>query len=219
MITAVVRFRLPEGTTRDDAKAMFEKSAPNYRGVPGLIRKYYLYGDDRTGGGVYLWNSREAAERFYSEAWKSTIAQRYGAQPESHFTTPRSSSRTRTKKPVPRERLTALAKQRPSYARTADNLTPRQRSNPRVTGLRSGDRDVVVNGLMMCSVPRLTRQLLLPPGSLSTLLVSDKFSEPSIRRLWRAFERLEIDVNHAEAAAVALRPLEVIEQRPDEIAA
>ena len=48
MITAIVRFRLPEGTTRDNAKAMFEKSAPNYRGVPGLVRKYYLYGDDRT---------------------------------------------------------------------------------------------------------------------------------------------------------------------------
>src|SRR6202008_1671965 len=84
-ITAVVRFRLPEGITRDDAKAMFEKSAPNYRGVPGLIRKYYLYGDDRTGGGVYLWDSRQAAERFYSEAWRSTIAQRYGTQPEISF--------------------------------------------------------------------------------------------------------------------------------------
>ena len=85
MITAVVHFRLPQGTTRDDAKAMFEKSAPNYRGVPGLVRKYYLYGDDRTGGGVYLWNSREAAERFYSDSWKSMIAQRYGAQPEITF--------------------------------------------------------------------------------------------------------------------------------------
>jgi hypothetical protein len=85
MITAVVRFRLPEGTTREDAKAMFEKSAPNYRGVPGLVRKYYLYGDDRTGGGVYLWNSREVAERFYSEAWRSPIAQRYGAGPEISF--------------------------------------------------------------------------------------------------------------------------------------
>ncbi len=81
MITAVVRFPLPAGTTRDDAKAMFEKSAPNYRGVPGLVRKYYLFGDDRTGGGVYLWNSREVAERFYSDAWKRTIAERYGAQP------------------------------------------------------------------------------------------------------------------------------------------
>jgi len=84
MITAVVRFRLPEGTS-DDAKAMFEKSAPNYRGVPGLVRKYYLYGEDRTGGGVLSLECREAAERFYSEAWKSMIAQRYRAQPEISF--------------------------------------------------------------------------------------------------------------------------------------
>ena len=49
MITAVVRFRLPQGTTRDDAKGIFEKSAPNFRGVPGLVRKYYLYADDLTG--------------------------------------------------------------------------------------------------------------------------------------------------------------------------
>jgi len=82
MITAVVRFPLPPGTTRDDAKALFEKSAPNYRGVPGLVRKYYLFGDDRTGGGVYLWESREIAERFYSDAWRRTIAQRYGTEPQ-----------------------------------------------------------------------------------------------------------------------------------------
>jgi hypothetical protein len=85
MITAVVRFSLPQNITRDDAKAMFEKSAPNYRGVPGLIRKYYLYGDDQTGGGVYLWANRAAAERFYSDAWKNMIAQRYGAQPDIRF--------------------------------------------------------------------------------------------------------------------------------------
>jgi hypothetical protein len=85
MITAVVRFPLPQGTTRDEAKALFEKSAPNYRGVPGLIRKYYLYGDNRIGGGVYLWSDRDTAERFYSDAWKRTIAQRYGAQPEILF--------------------------------------------------------------------------------------------------------------------------------------
>ena len=48
MITAVVRFRLPEGTTRDDAKAMFEKSAPNYRGVTGLLS------EDRSGSNWYL---------------------------------------------------------------------------------------------------------------------------------------------------------------------
>src|SRR5215472_12207562 len=56
-------------------------------------------------------------------------------------------------------------------------------------------------------------------GSISARLISDEFREPSIGRLGRALERLEIDVDHAEAAAVAFRPLEVINERPDEIAA
>ena len=85
MITAVVRFKLPPNTTREQAEALFEKSAPNYRNLPGLVRKYYLFGEDRTGGGVYLWTDRAAAERCYTEAWKQTIAQRYGATPEITF--------------------------------------------------------------------------------------------------------------------------------------
>lgn len=85
MITAIVRFPLAASVTREDAKAMFEKSAPNYRGVPGLVRKYYLFGDDRTAGGVYLWDTRETAERFYSDAWKASIVQRFGSQPDIRF--------------------------------------------------------------------------------------------------------------------------------------
>src|SRR5215831_12737112 len=55
--------------------------------------------------------------------------------------------------------------------------------------------------------------------SISARLTPYEFREPLIGRLGRALERLEIDVNHAEAAAVAFRPLEVIDERPDEIAA
>lgn len=82
MITAIVRFALPQGTSLDSAQALFEKSAPNYRDVPGLVRKYYLFGEDRIGGGVYLWESREAAERMYSDAWKKSIAEKYGNPPQ-----------------------------------------------------------------------------------------------------------------------------------------
>jgi len=89
MITAIVRFTLPQGTSLAVAQALFEKSAPNYRDVPGLVRKYYLFGEDRIGGGVYLWESREAAERMYSDAWKKTIAERYGNRPEiTYYETP-----------------------------------------------------------------------------------------------------------------------------------
>lgn len=89
MITAIVRFPLPAGTTLDDAKAMFEKSAPTYKAAPGLARKYYLFGEDRIGGGVYLWESREAADCQYSAAWRETIKQRFGVLPEiTYYETP-----------------------------------------------------------------------------------------------------------------------------------
>ena len=89
MITAIVRFPLKPGTTLDDAKALFEGSAPKYQGAAGLVRKYYLFGEDGTGGGVYLWESREAAELMYSPEWKRMIAERYGTAPQiSYFATP-----------------------------------------------------------------------------------------------------------------------------------
>ena len=89
MITAVVRFPLPKGTSLEDAKAMFEKSVPTYKAAPGLVRKYYLFGEDRTGGGVYLWDTREAADRQYSQAWRNMIEQRFGTAPEiTYYETP-----------------------------------------------------------------------------------------------------------------------------------
>jgi len=90
MITAIVRFKLP--ATIDSARAaeLFQGSAPKYQGLAGLIRKYYLFdAESRTGGGCYLWESREAAERVYNGDWRKMIAERYGAEPEiSYFETP-----------------------------------------------------------------------------------------------------------------------------------
>lgn len=81
MITAIVRFKLPAGVTREKAAELYRGSAPNYRDMPGLVRKYYLYGEGY-GGGVYLWESREAAERVYTPAWRTMLTERYGAAPE-----------------------------------------------------------------------------------------------------------------------------------------
>jgi len=90
MITAIVRFRLAAALDAAKAAELFQGSAPKYRGVPGLIRKYYLFdAESRTGGGCYLWESRQAAERVYNAEWRKMIAERYGAPPEiSFFETP-----------------------------------------------------------------------------------------------------------------------------------
>ena len=82
MITALVQFKLPQPITREQAREIFSGTAPKYRGIQGLIRKYYILSKDGvTAGGVYLWNSREDAERLYTGEWKNFIRDRYGADP------------------------------------------------------------------------------------------------------------------------------------------
>ncbi|HSB85703.1 MAG TPA: YdhR family protein [Ilumatobacteraceae bacterium] len=82
MIVAVVNFDLPAPLAPDEARAMFEASAPNYQNVDGLRRKHYLLSDDgRTAGGVYLWDSRQQAEALYDEEWRARLTARYGSPP------------------------------------------------------------------------------------------------------------------------------------------
>ncbi len=86
MITALVLFPMPVGTTRDQAAAIFRSTAPLYRGVEGLVRKYYVF-DAEAGraGGIYLWTSRAAAERAYDATWRARVTAKYGATPELRF--------------------------------------------------------------------------------------------------------------------------------------
>jgi hypothetical protein len=57
-------------------------SAPKYRQVHGLQRKYYLLSEDGTmAGGVYLFQSRRDAERLYTDEWKKYIVGKYGGEP------------------------------------------------------------------------------------------------------------------------------------------
>ena len=90
MITAIVRFKLPAAIDAAKAAELFQGSAPKYQRLPGLIRKYYLFdAGSHIGGGCYLWESREAAERVYTAEWRRMISERYGAPPEiSYFETP-----------------------------------------------------------------------------------------------------------------------------------
>jgi uncharacterized lipoprotein YehR (DUF1307 family) len=85
MITAIVRFKMPEGTTLEEATKLFEGSAPKYQGLPGLVRKYYLYGEGASAGGAYLWESREAADKLYTDEWRAMMKERYGVEPTVEY--------------------------------------------------------------------------------------------------------------------------------------
>ena len=86
MITAVVQFKLTDGTSLEDATAIFQSTAPRYRGMTGLMRKYYLFDPDTgTGGGCYLFENRDAAEAVFNDAWRALIKDKYGADPGIHY--------------------------------------------------------------------------------------------------------------------------------------
>ena len=77
----VVQFDLPKRTEEQAVKGG-TASAPTYRnlGSKGLIRKDYLNGEAGTGG-VYLWESRQAAEAWFTEARIAELTERFGARP------------------------------------------------------------------------------------------------------------------------------------------
>lgn len=86
MIVAIVRFPVTGGLAADVARERFLASAPSYQHLPGLRRKYYLRTEDGEGaGGVYLWDSREDAERVYTDEWRQRMLTRFGATPEIEF--------------------------------------------------------------------------------------------------------------------------------------
>jgi hypothetical protein len=66
----------------------FSNRAQPYPGVQGMIvvvvqipmRKDFLNGEVG-GGGVYYWTSREAAEAWYTPAWRAKAKETFGAEP------------------------------------------------------------------------------------------------------------------------------------------
>jgi putative monooxygenase ydhR len=82
MITVIVEFKLPQAISSEQAREIFLSTAPKYQGLPGLIRKYYFLVPDGTkAGGVYLWESRDDADRLYTDQWRAFVNEKYGSEP------------------------------------------------------------------------------------------------------------------------------------------
>ena len=81
MIVALVQF--PTGNRGfQEMKKRYHSSAPKYQNIAGLIRKYFLLSEDgKNAAGVYLFESREEAEKLYTPEWREYIKSSYGAEP------------------------------------------------------------------------------------------------------------------------------------------
>ncbi len=82
MVTELVFFDLPRGTTREEALAKYRQTAPAWAQNEDLVRKYYFHdAAGNRGGGVYFWKSRAAAERWHGAAYRERIRALYGSEP------------------------------------------------------------------------------------------------------------------------------------------
>lgn len=92
MITAIVQFKVADDAKRDVVFENMKKAALRFENMPGLIRKNFLFdGDRKVGGGVYTWETREAAEAVYAEGgpWREALRSMYGVDPDiTWFETP-----------------------------------------------------------------------------------------------------------------------------------
>lgn len=82
MITALVQFNMPEPMSAERMAELSEASAPLYKDVKGLIRKYYVRSEDGIEvGGVYLWESKAAAQKCYDMEWLERVTESFGSRP------------------------------------------------------------------------------------------------------------------------------------------
>ena len=90
MTTAIIQFPLPPGAPIDAVKNGFLELAPFFQSPPGLLRKYFLLSDDgSTGGGVYLWTSRQTAQDFSETTIRPMIKEKFHIEPSiTYFETP-----------------------------------------------------------------------------------------------------------------------------------
>ena len=86
MLVSIVTFSLTQPWSVAQAQAVFESTAPKYLHRPGLLRKhYYIAEDGRRAGGIYFWQSRADADACYTDEWRATVTEKYGAAPEIFF--------------------------------------------------------------------------------------------------------------------------------------
>lgn len=81
MIVAIVRYSLPPAIDKAACRAHFEKIAPGFQKVPGLISKHFIWSEQGIAGGIYQWETAEHARTFYEGPWREGIIERYGVEP------------------------------------------------------------------------------------------------------------------------------------------
>jgi hypothetical protein len=86
MILEFVEFDSPKGWTRQQVAEDARNVIPKWQANKEMLRKHFLLElDGKTGAGVYVWPSAEAAQRAHNEEWRQSIIKRTGSAPRIRY--------------------------------------------------------------------------------------------------------------------------------------
>jgi hypothetical protein len=78
MHIVIWNYEVMEGKSRRDLLESIQADAPGYRNVPELIRLDYGFAPDlKSVVQVFLWQSKEAADRFFDPLWDGATSRRW----------------------------------------------------------------------------------------------------------------------------------------------
>ncbi|MEM9004904.1 MAG: YdhR family protein [Cyanobacteria bacterium P01_F01_bin.86] len=83
MIVVSVKFAISQFRNRQALAEDFANISGMFMDIPGLMRKYFVISEaEDSAGGIYMWESRAAAEACFTENFRLIIEERYGGPPE-----------------------------------------------------------------------------------------------------------------------------------------
>ena len=90
MILELVEFNSPKGWTREQVAEDARHVIPKWQANKELLRKHFLLElsgskQSKTGAGVYIWPSIEAAQRAHNEEWRQSVIRRTGGAPTIRY--------------------------------------------------------------------------------------------------------------------------------------
>ncbi|MGQ4415951.1 hypothetical protein ACN6LA_001309 [Streptomyces sp. SAS_269] len=86
MIGATVTFSYPSDFDRSRIVDVAENARAMFEGMPGLRYKFFTFDEKRQQAvNFYVWESREEAERFFSEELRERVTGLYGVAPTIEF--------------------------------------------------------------------------------------------------------------------------------------
>jgi hypothetical protein len=86
VILELVEFNSPKGWSRDKVAEEAKHVVPKWQANKELLRKHFLLElNGKTGVGVYIWPSVEAAQKAHNEEWRQSVIKRCGSAPTIRY--------------------------------------------------------------------------------------------------------------------------------------